>query len=273
MRELDVLHLGTPRVVCCHEPEPGVLVDPGPAASLDGLLAALGDVEPRRVLLTHIHLDHAGAAGVLVRHFPGVEVWVHRLGAPHVVDPAKLVASATRLYGDDMERLWGEIAPVPEANLRVLDGGETIDGVRVAYTPGHASHHVAYLHEATGTALCGDVAGVRIGADGPLIAPTPPPDIDVPAWHESIRVLQSWRPSALALTHFGTFTDTEEHLARLHDELDGEVERARELDEQAYAAWMNARFDAAGETDAYRQASPAPTLHPGLSRYLKKFGA
>ena len=178
MRELDTLHLGTPRVICCHEPEPGVLVDPGPASAIDGLLAALGDVEPRRILLTHIHLDHAGAAGLLVRRFPAAEVWVHGAARRTWSTRRELVASATRLYGDDMDRLWGEIVPVPEANLRVLDGGERRDGYRVAYTPGHASHHVSYLHEASGIALCGDVAGVRIG-DGPLIAPTPPPDIDV----------------------------------------------------------------------------------------------
>ena len=268
MREIDVLHLGVPRVICCHEPEPGTLVDPGPAASVGALLDALGGEAPRRILLTHIHLDHAGAAGVLVREFPEVEVWVHRVGAPHVVDPSRLVASATRLYGDDMDRLWGEIVPVPEANLRVLEGGEAIDGFRVEYTPGHASHHVAYLHEATGTALCGDVAGVRIG-DGPLIAPTPPPDIDVEAWHASVDVVAGWRPERLALTHFGSFADAEEHLARLHAELDESVAHARELGEEGYKARMDERFAASSEREAYAQASPAPTLYPGLGRYLR----
>ena len=267
MRELDVRHLGHPRVICCHEPEPGVLVDPGPASSIDGLLAALGDVEVRRILLTHIHLDHAGATGVLLRRFPRAEVWVHRRGARHVVDPSKLVASATRLYGDDMDRLWGEIAPVPEERLRVLDGGETIEGFRVAYTPGHASHHVAYLHEATGTALCGDVAGVRI-ADGPIIAPTPPPDIDVEAWKRSVELVATWRPECLALTHFGTFGDAQEHLGRLRDELDRSVRLAAELGPEGYTARMAERFAASSVPDAYARASPPPTLHPGLARYL-----
>jgi glyoxylase-like metal-dependent hydrolase (beta-lactamase superfamily II) len=269
VRELDVLHLGTPKVICCHEPEPGVLVDPGPAASIDGLLAALGDTEPRRILLTHIHLDHAGAAGVLVRRFPDAEVWVHERGAPHVVDPSKLVASATRLYGDDMDRLWGEIAPVPEENLRVLSGGESIEGYRVEYTPGHASHHVAYLHEASGTALCGDVAGVRIG-DGPLIAPTPPPDIDIEAWHRSLDIVAAWRPERLALTHFGSFTDVEDHIARLHAELDESLRLAEELDAGAYAERMAERFGEAGDAAAFLQASPPSTLYPGLERYLRK---
>jgi glyoxylase-like metal-dependent hydrolase (beta-lactamase superfamily II) len=268
MRELDVLHLGTPKVICCHEPEPGVLVDPGPASSFENLLAALDGVEPHRILLTHIHLDHAGATGLLVRRFPGAEVWVHRIGAPHVVDPSRLVASATRLYGDDMERLWGEIVPVPEERLRVLTGGETIAGYRVEYTPGHASHHVAYLHEDSGTALCGDVAGVRIG-DGPLIAPTPPPDIDIEAWHRSIDTVAGWKPERLALTHWGSFTDADDHLARLHEELDMSVRLASELDEPGYRQQMDERFEAASEHAAYEQAAPPPTLYPGLERYLR----
>jgi len=267
VRELDVLHLGTPRVVCCVEPEPGVLVDPGPSASLDGLLAALGDVEPHRIMLTHIHLDHAGATGLLVRRFPEVEVWVHRIGARHMIDPSRLVASATRLYGEDMDRLWGEIVPVPEENLRVLDGGEAIGGYRVQHTPGHAAHHVAYLHEASGTALCGDVAGVRIG-DGPLIAPTPPPDIDIDAWHRSLDVLEAWRPERLALTHWGIFSDVEEHLARLHSELDSSVRLARELDEEGYRRRMAERFANAEAEASYHQAASPPTLYPGIERYL-----
>jgi glyoxylase-like metal-dependent hydrolase (beta-lactamase superfamily II) len=269
VRELDTLHLGRAHVICCHEPEPGTICDPGPASSLGGLLAALGDTEVRRVLLTHIHLDHAGATGVLLRRFPAAEVWVHERGARHLVDPSRLVASATRLYGADMERLWGEIAPVPEASLRVLRGGERIEGYRVAYTPGHASHHVAYLHEGSGTALCGDVAGVRIG-DGPLIAPTPPPDIDVEAWHDSIDRVAAWRPARLALTHWGSFADVDEHLARLHAELDDSVRQAAALSEAAYGDRMRERFAAASEREAYEQASPAPTLHPGLARYLDK---
>jgi glyoxylase-like metal-dependent hydrolase (beta-lactamase superfamily II) len=168
-----------------------------------------------------------------------------------------------------MERLWGEIVPVPEANLRVLDGTETIDGFTVRYTPGHASHHVVYLHEATRTAFCGDVAGVRIGA-GPLICPTPPPDINVDQWHHSIDVVAGWRPERLALTHFGSFTDVEDHLRRLHDELDASVERARGTDADGYAALMAQRFAAVPEEAAsYVQAAPPETLHPGLSRWLR----
>ena len=161
------------------------------------------DTPPQRILLTHIHFDHAGATGALVRRWPDVEVWVHERGAPHLIDPSRLTASATRLYGDDMKRLWGEVIAVPEANLRVLTGGETIGPWRVEYTPGHASHHVSYLHEPTGTAFVGDVGGVRVEG-GPTIPPTPPPDIDIELWHESLDTVAAWDPARLAITHFGS---------------------------------------------------------------------
>ena len=161
IESIDVVHVGSPRVICCHKVD-GDLVDPGPTASVHTLLEALGDDVPQRLLLTHIHLDHAGAAGYLVRKWPHLEVWVSEVGAPHLVDPSKLISSATRLYGDDMDRLWGEIVPVPQENIRTFAGGEAVDGWRVAATPGHASHHVAYLREDEGWAFVGDVAGVRI---------------------------------------------------------------------------------------------------------------
>ena len=132
------MHLGRDRVICAYEQD-GVIVDPGPSTSVETLLEGLGDVEPRALLLTHIHLDHAGASGVLCRRFPELIVYVHERGAPHLVDPSKLLTSAARLYGDDMERLWGEVAPVPEERVRTLAGGETVEGFRVAYTPGHVA--------------------------------------------------------------------------------------------------------------------------------------
>src|SRR5215218_7091996 len=166
MRAIGLRHRGNEKVICCWELQDGVLVDPGPQSTEEALLAALGDRQPRALLLTHIHFDHAGAAGALVRRWPDLRVYVHERGAPHLIDPAKLVASAARLYGgeDGLARLWGEVVPVPEANLRVLQGGESgVEGAfRVEYTPGHASHHVCYLHEASGMALVGDMAGVRV---------------------------------------------------------------------------------------------------------------
>src|SRR5665811_2629622 len=165
--------------------------------------------------LTHIHLDHAAATGALVRRWPELEVYVHERGAPHLVDPAKLLASAERLYGaENMRRLWGEIVPVPEANVKPLEGGETVQGMRVAYTPGHASHHVCYLHEASGMAFVGDVAAVSVPGTGLVVPPTPPPDIDVERWLDSIGIVEQWQPTRLGLTHFGAIDDPAPHLAR-----------------------------------------------------------
>lgn len=273
-REIDVLHLGRERVICCHRIG-DVLVDPGPESSHETLLEALDGDVPRAILLTHIHFDHAGATGALLRRWPDVEVWVHERGARHMVDPERLVASARRLYGDDFDRLWGEVVPVPERNVRVLEGGERREGFRVAYTPGHAVHHVSYLHEDSGLAFTGDVSGVRIGG-GPVLPPTPPPDIDVEAWQASIGVLREWAPRALCPTHFGTFTDVGDHLDALQERLGVMAQRAREVDDEGFAAWV--REWIASSTDAqtaqeYFQAMPPETLWTGLDRYWTKRGA
>ncbi|MCW3003985.1 MAG: fold metallo-hydrolase [Conexibacter sp.] len=269
-REIDVHFRDAAHAVCTHQID-GFVVDPGPESSSATLFEALGDERPRGVLLTHIHLDHAGAAGALVRRWPDLEVWVHRNGAKHVIDPSRLVASATRIYGDAMERLWGEIIPVPEANVRILDETAPIDpaeGLRWAWTPGHAMHHVAYLHEPSGIAFAGDVAGVRIG-DGPILPPTPPPDIDVAAWHRSIDLLEQWDPAALAITHYGTFTDVADHLSTLHGELDRWAQVARREDEAGFEREI--RRALAGTTDehGYLKAMPPETLYGGLARYWK----
>src|SRR4051795_10979389 len=218
MRVIDVMHLGRPHVIGCWEVD-GALVDPGPESSLSTVLEAIGDEQPRAVLLTHIHLDHAAATGALVRRWPELQVYVHERGAPHLIDPAKLVASAARLYGgeDGLARLWGEVVPVPERNLRVLQGGESgVEGAfRVEYTPGHASHHVSYLHEASGMAFVGDMAGVRVPPGPFTLAPTPPPDIDVEAWERSLATIAVWDPQRLGLTHFGAVDDPAAQLDRV----------------------------------------------------------
>jgi glyoxylase-like metal-dependent hydrolase (beta-lactamase superfamily II) len=270
-REIDVHHLGNPLVICCFALE-GCLVDPGPESSHENLVEALGDEVPERILLTHVHLDHAGATGTLVRRWPAVEVWVHERGAPHLVDPTKLVASARRLYGADLERLWGEVVPVPEGNLRILAGGESAGPWRVEYTPGHASHHVCYLHQSTGTAFVGDVGGVRIDG-GPTIPPTPPPDIDLELWHASLETVAAWRPDRLAITHFGTFTDVEEQVAAMHEGLDRWGALARETDAGAYAAAIVRELRRTPDpalVEAFLQAMQPATLWPGLHRYWSK---
>jgi glyoxylase-like metal-dependent hydrolase (beta-lactamase superfamily II) len=267
-REIDILFQGAEKAVCTHVID-GFVVDPGPESSVRTLFAALGDERPRGVLLTHIHLDHAGAAGALVERWPGLEVWVHRNGAKHVIDPSRLVASATRIYGDAMERLWGKIVPVPEENVRVLDDAGAASGFEWAWTPGHAIHHVAYRHQDSDTVFAGDVAGVRIGS-GPILPPTPPPDIDVEAWHASIDLLRSWAPSALAITHFGTFTDVAPHLATLHEELDRWAEVAHRTDAAGFEAEIRASLSESPEEQGYLKAMPPDTLYGGLARYWKK---
>jgi glyoxylase-like metal-dependent hydrolase (beta-lactamase superfamily II) len=267
-RQIDVHHEGIPQVICCYAVEDAI-VDPGPASTIDTLLEALGDEPPARILLTHIHLDHAGAAGTLVRRWPGVEVWVHERGARHLIDPSKLVRSATRIYGDDMDRLWGEIAPVPERNLRVLGGGERIGPWRVEYTPGHAWHHVSYLHEPTGSALVGDVCGVRI-AGGPILPPTPPPDVDLEAWRASLDLVEGWQPERIGVTHFGLWDDVPAHVAAMRRALDEWGELARRVTDEEYASATAAEMP--GEPGsalnrAYRRAMPPDMLWAGWDRY------
>ena len=268
---IDLLHLGREHVIGAWRVG-DVIIDPGPSSCLEQLLPAL-EVEPPRVLaLTHIHLDHAGATGSLLERFPDLAVWVHERGAPHLVEPDRLLASASRLYGDDMERLWGEVLPVPADRLRLLGGGESLAGFRVAYTPGHASHHVAYLHELSGYAFTGDVTGVRI-ARGPVLAPTPPPDIDLWAWAASLEVIEGWRPRRLAPTHFGVYDDVERHLASLREQLERSAALAGEGDEAAFAAAIRARVADSADAEtaaAYEQAMPPEQSFHGLARNLRE---
>lgn len=273
MRLIDVEHLGRPHVIGCWQVGEA-LVDPGPESSMGTLLAALGDERPRALLLTHIHLDHAAASGALVRRWPELEVYVHERGAPHLVDPSRLLASAERLYGDQMERLWGEIVPVPEANVRPLAGGEEVLGMRVAYTPGHASHHVCYLHEETGTAFVGDVAAVRIPGVELIVPPTPPPDIDIELWLDSIGIVEGWRPERLALTHFGAIDDPLPHLATVRERLGEEASLARDLSEADYEVHHRKRVNESSETrdsaEQMIQCVPPEYQWRGLDRYWKK---
>ena len=271
MRLIDVRHLGRERVIGCWQVR-DVLVDPGPGSCVQTLLAALGQERPRALLLTHIHLDHAGASGSLVKRWPDLEVYVHERGAPHLAEPSRLLESARRLYGDEMDTLWGEFLPVPEANLRVLRGGETLPGgFEVAYTPGHASHHVSYLHE--GTAFVGDVGGARIPPSQLVVPPTPPPDIDLAAWHASIDLIAGWKPDRLAMTHFGANEDVSGQLAALSRRLDAWAELARAQDRATFIKHVEAEIERCADLDtaaAYRQAVPHDQLYMGLERYWRK---
>jgi glyoxylase-like metal-dependent hydrolase (beta-lactamase superfamily II) len=213
------------------------LVDPGPASTLDTVREQLrargltvGDLDA--ILLTHIHLDHAGATGSLIRENPRLAVYVHSRGAPHMSNPSKLLASAGRLWGNDLGRLFGETLPVPGENLHVLEGGETIQfgkrRLEVVYTPGHASHHVSYFDDQTGTAFIGDTGGIRIEG-GPYILPaTPPPDIDLALWDSSFASILARRPTRLFLTHYGYAENPDTHFAEFRDRLHRWTALARE---------------------------------------------
>jgi glyoxylase-like metal-dependent hydrolase (beta-lactamase superfamily II) len=273
-RAIDVMHLGRDRVICAYDLD-GLIVDPGPASCVDALLEGLDGDEPRGLLLTHVHLDHAGASGVLVRRFPELRVYVHERGAAHLVDPSKLLASAERLYGDEMQRLWGEVAPVPEESVTALRGGERIEGIRVEYAPGHASHHVCYLHEESGDAYVGDVAGVRVPPSGFVVAPTPPPDVDLDAWERSLELVEGWSPRRLCLTHFGRVENVAEHLGQMRRRLAREAELARSHGEDAFVAALeeDVREGAGGHDgvpERYTQAAPPGQLYLGLERYWRK---
>ena len=268
-RLIDTMHLGQDRVIGAYDVD-GAVVDPGPASTVETLLA---EVEPRALMLTHIHLDHAGASGVLVRKFPSLKVYVHERGAPHLIDPSKLLKSASQLYGDDMERFWGEIVPVPEENVVVLSGGENVEGFRVEYAPGHASHHVAYLHEDSGVAYVGDVGGVRVPPFDFAFAPSPPPDIDLEKWRASIDMVEAWRPSRLALTHFGYVDDVKGQLDRVRAWMDEWGPRARDLSEDEFVSRVEALIrseigDEAG--DRLVHAAPLDHCYMGLGRYWRK---
>ena len=240
---VDLHHQGLPGIIGVGvlELDDGVaLVDPGPEARLEALGAGLAEMghsleSVGAVLLTHIHLDHATAAGAIVREAPRAKVYVHAVGAPHMVDPSRLLASAGRIYGERMAELWGEFLPVPRGSLRVVDEGDAValGGRRfeVASVPGHARHHVAYYEAATGTAWVGDVGGIRIEG-GPALPVTPPPDIDVEQWKSSMERVMAWGPERIVATHFGAYGDVAAHFAELRAGLDAWAGWVREADER-----------------------------------------
>jgi glyoxylase-like metal-dependent hydrolase (beta-lactamase superfamily II) len=271
-------------------PAGALVVDPGPTSCLPGLIAGLAESgitadNLHGLLLTHIHLDHAGAAGTLVRQHPHVKVYVHGRGAPHLMDPAKLLASATRLYGDQMARLWGEFAPVPPANIVVPADGDVLDiggaAFDVAYTAGHASHHVCYRDRRSGVVYAGDTGGIRVGPSPYVLPPTPPPDIDVRAWQGSIDRIRAWRPAAVFVTHFGLFEDAGAHLDALSRELDAWDHLAGEILAGVPAASRVTRFVeavrervrqrvTAEEARSYGESMSLEDCWAGLERYWTK---
>jgi glyoxylase-like metal-dependent hydrolase (beta-lactamase superfamily II) len=292
---VDLHFLGRPQIIATAilQNASGVaLVDPGPTTTLAGLIATLkrqgiGVRDIRQVLLTHIHLDHAGATGSLLRDNPEIEVFVHERGARHLIDPSKLMASATRLYGEDMDRLWGEVLPVPASQVKALQGGERLTAggrdLEVAQTPGHASHHVSFFDPASSVAFVGDTAGVRRGSGTYVMPPTPPPDIDLELWRESADRILAWEPETLFLTHFGPFRGVRPHFQELFDRLDawsalvGRLLADPSLDDdergQRFVAEALAHLRrTVGESEAeqYSRAGRLDYSWQGLLRYWRK---
>jgi glyoxylase-like metal-dependent hydrolase (beta-lactamase superfamily II) len=243
------------------------LFDCGPTSCVPALERGLEErglnlSDLRHLLLSHIHLDHAGAAGVLVRRHPKLQVHVSEVGAPHLVDPIKLERSARRLYGDSFDDLWGELAPVPDENVHVV--GQTTVGLQTFPTPGHASHHVSYL-SADGTLYAGDAAGVRIQPHEEVAPPTPPPDFDLETWQRTIDEIERRQPERLALIHFGIEDDPGPHLEQLRRRLDEWTSDVRP--EKDWIARRTSEFP-----DVYERAMPFWQSYAGLSRYWDKTG-
>jgi len=255
------------------------LFDCGPTSTVPALKRRLqerglelGDIA--HLLLSHIHLDHAGAAGVLVREQPALQVHVSGIGAPHLADPSRLERSARRLYGERFDSLWGELAPVPEERINVVK--DRVLGLECFPAPGHATHHVIYI-DAEGTAFCGDAAGVRIQPSRFVVPPTPPPDVDVEEWNATLDELERRAPGRLALIHFGVATDVRPHLSSLRARLADWAEFVRAgATEEEFVARAAEQLSAAGDEEAapiYQHAIPFTQSYAGLKRYWDKRGA
>jgi glyoxylase-like metal-dependent hydrolase (beta-lactamase superfamily II) len=274
---LDLHHEGAERVIGVYllETEDGLaLQDCGPSTCIRKLKEQLAEralvlSDVRHLLLSHIHLDHAGAAGTLVREHPGLQVHVSEIGAPHLVDPSRLESSARRLYGDDFDRLWGELAPIPQDNVHVV--GSSVLGLECFPSPGHAWHHVCYL-DGEGTLYAGDAAGVRILPDRHILPVAPPPEIDLEAWERTIDELELRAPKRLALIHFGVVDQPRDHLRRLRRQLRLWGQRVRQgMDEEAFVAAARADLEEdVGDAPYYERAAPFWQSYLGLKRYWDK---
>lgn len=273
MRQLDLNFGGRPHAVGVYvvDTDDGpALFDCGPTSTLPALEAGLAEhglriEDIRHLLLSHIHLDHAGGAGPLVRRHPGLTVWVSEIGAPHLIDPSRLERSARRLYGESFDVLWGELAPVPQENVRIATGD--VLGWESFPTVGHASHHVSYFRD--GTLLAGDAAGVRMPGASYVLPVSPPPDVDVEGWHASVAAIRARTPERLALIHFGVHEDVASHLDRLELELDRWAGRVRDgMEQQAFVE--AAQADAGADADLYDRVAPFWQSWQGMRRYWDK---
>jgi glyoxylase-like metal-dependent hydrolase (beta-lactamase superfamily II) len=272
---IDLLFGGRERVIGVYllETDDGpALFDCGPSTCVERLKDGLRErglalTDLRHLLLSHIHLDHAGAAGVLVREHPGLRVHVSEVGAPHLVDPQRLERSARRLYGADFDTLWGELAPVPERHVEIV--GRDVLGLECFPSPGHAGHHVCYV-DRDGTLLAGDAAGVRIQPARYVMPPTPPPEIDLEAWETTLDEIERRAPERLALIHFGVASDPQPHLADLRRRLREWAEVVEQgASEEEFVATARQEVDEA-ERSTYEAAMPLWQSYAGLKRYWDK---
>ncbi len=295
IQTVDLNFLGREQVIAAFllvGDDSAALVETGPTSCLEHLENGLkaGGVSPedvREVLLTHIHLDHAGASGHLAGILPNATFYVHELGYPHLADPSKLVRSATRNYGDRMEELWGDARPVPEDRIVVLGDGEEVEaagGRLVAHdTPGHAYHHLAYLEPDSGALFAGDVAGIRLPGQSYVRPPTPPPEIDVEAWMRSIEKIRTLGPRTLLPTHFGSYDDVGRHLSELEQRLqDWLLFVEEQVDEGASQEEISEELRTRGDTEMlaagaepeesehYDLAGNYEMLTAGILRYVEK---
>jgi glyoxylase-like metal-dependent hydrolase (beta-lactamase superfamily II) len=275
---IDLHHLGRARVIGSYlldTDEGPALLDCGPSTTIDALKTGLAEhglalTDVRHLLLTHIHLDHAGAAGSLVREHPGLQVHVSPIGAPHLVDPKRLEKSARRLYGDTFDSLWGELAPVPEENVHTVDGARVL-GLESFPSPGHAAHHVCYL-DPDGTLYAGDACGVRVLPGRSVLPPTPPPETDIEAWENTLDEIGRRAPERLALIHFGVADDVSRHLDELRLRLLDWAESVEGgASEEEFVDYALAELTDSGEDmHAYEQAMPFWQSYRGLARWAEK---
>ncbi len=289
---IDVHYNRTAQVIGCYLllGDRPALVETGPTSTLETLLdgvrqAGVDPADLQAVAVTHIHLDHAGGAGALAQRFPHLQVYVHTVGAPHLVDPARLVASAARLYGDDLHRLFGDVLPVPAERVQALnDSDAVVLGSRrlVALdTPGHARHHHVFWDPAAADLFTGDSAGVALPGSRYVRAPTPPPQLDIPAWERTLAKVRSLRPKRLLLTHFGPHTWVEDLLAQFEESLHRNLAIVREAltsgaDEQAITARVRREAlrvieqrDGRGAGARYEVIMPIHQSVLGLIRYIR----
>lgn len=295
---IDLHHRGLPKLIAAYvlRSDDGlVLIETGPGSTLDNLfdgLAKLGldPAELRHILLTHIHLDHAGAAGSLLQRFPESRLYVHERGARHMIDPSRLLQSAERIYGALMGPLWGEFRPCPEEQVTVLTDGDQVRSgdltLDVLYTPGHASHHVAFSDPGRNVVFAGDVAGVRIPPSSLVWPPTPPPDIDIEAWHASIDRLRDLHPQQLLIAHFGPYDDVSRQLQQLDERLDewtslasGWLEEGLEREEmialleEHVVGEIERTEPSTDSAEAAKHVTPFGMSVDGLTRYVQRRNA